>query len=97
MKNFKNWALFIMVALLVMAAPAFGQDTTVVNQSGSVFDSIFGFISDNWPLISGILCYILYRLIPTKNADVVMRLLTWAVSLIPDNKKGGGKYKINHE
>ena len=98
MKNFKNLFLLILAALLIMSANAFSQDTAVVStDSTSFLDGIIAFISDNWGVIAGILTYILYRLIPTGKADVIMKVISWLISLIPDNKKGGGKYKIKIE
>ncbi|MFA5300409.1 MAG: hypothetical protein WC389_19665 [Lutibacter sp.] len=75
MKKLINWLLFVAVAFFIMSANAFGQDTaTVAQSSASIFDVALGFLTDNWALVSGILCYLLYRIIPTNRADVVIQV-----------------------
>ena len=81
----------VLIMFIVVSFAAFGQvDSVTVKQSSSL--NWFDFMVDNWVSISTILLYIVYRLVPTKQADFIKAVIDWLWNIIPDNKKGGGKH-----
>lgn len=79
----------ILFFALLLPLLAWGQDATEPVQQGiNWVDAII----ELWIPITTIIAWFLYRLIPTKRADIIMTVINWLVTLIPDNKKGGGKH-----
>ena len=56
--------------------------------------TVLGFISDNWPVISGVGYFILARIIPTERSiDILNGIKNVMDCIIPNIKKGGGRHK----
>ena len=69
----------LLLIVLLLPFLAFGQD---VPETKTFLDGVLEFLGDNSIEILAIVSYIIYRLIPTQKADVVMQLLKWLVGLI---------------
>jgi uncharacterized membrane protein HdeD (DUF308 family) len=88
MKNFKNWFLFIIAALLVMAAPAFGQDTESTSTTVSVITVLPALLLAVMAVIK-----IIVNLTPTEKDNKIFGFFDdFFNSFVPNYKKGGGKF-----
>lgn len=56
--------------------------------------TVFEFISNNWPMVSGVAYFVLARIIPTERSiDILNGVKNLADCIVPNLKKGGGRHK----
>jgi len=82
--------IVLLFSLLIVSLIAIAQGETVQPEAASKVLDLF---SEIWPLVAPFILWVIYRLVPTKSADVIWKVLTWLIdTFIPDRKSGGGTH-----
>jgi len=82
--------LFFIMAIVLFSFGISAQDISIeADKEANVY---LQFLFENYEYIVPVLIWLVYRFVPTKQSDIIVKAINWLISLIPDKKKGGGTH-----